>query len=187
MQYAEKEFILNNGEKCILRSPFPEDAQIMIDYLVQTSGETHFMVRYPEEVQSSLEWEEYIIQQNIDNKQSLMLMAFINGEMAGNAGIACVEDRIKMRHRCSVGICLKEKFWGRGIGTLLMQEQIINARKMGYEQMELGVFADNANARAMYKKLGFEEWGTMKNAFRLKDGTYRDEIQMGLFLKEEWA
>lgn len=133
----------------------------------------------------SAEWEEYLLQQNLDNKQSLMIMAFVNGDMAGNAGLACIEDKFKMRHRCSIGICLKERYWGLGIGKLLMQEQIRCAKKMGYEQMELGVFADNERAQRLYEKLGFEKWGEIKNAFRLKDGTYRNEIQMGLFLKGE--
>ena len=50
---------------------------------------------------------------------------------------------------------------------------------MGYEQIELGVFSDNEKAKALYKKYGFEVWGNTKNAFKLKDGTYRDEIMMG--------
>lgn len=50
---------------------------------------------------------------------------------------------------------------------------------MGYEQIELGVFADNKRAQYLYKKNGFEVCGNTKNAFKLKDGTYRDEIIMG--------
>lgn len=50
---------------------------------------------------------------------------------------------------------------------------------IGYEQIELGVFSDNEKAIALYKKFGFEVWGNVKNAFKLKDGTYQDEIIMG--------
>ena len=50
---------------------------------------------------------------------------------------------------------------------------------MRYEQLELGVFDDNKRAQALYKKHGFEVWGCSKNAYKLKDGTYRDEIIMG--------
>lgn len=53
------------------------------------------------------------------------------------------------------------------------------AEKMGYEQLELGVCEDNERARALYTRLGFEEWGRKKRAYRLKDGTYLDEIVMG--------
>ena len=34
----------------------------------------------------------------------------------------------------------------------------------------------------LYEKLGFREWGREPHAFKLKDGSYRDEIQMVLFL-----
>ena len=58
-----------------------------------------------------------------------------------------------------------------------------NAPAMGYTQMELGVYSDNERAIRLYETLGFERWGVLRCAFRLPDGTYRDEIQMGLFLK----
>ena len=45
-----------------------------------------------------------------------------------------------------------------------------------------GVFADNLRAAALYESLGFQEWGRMRNAFQLKDGTMVDEILMGLML-----
>ena len=34
-------------------------------------------------------------------------------------------------------------------------------------------------AKELYKKYGFKVWGNMKNSYKLKDGTYRDEIIMG--------
>ena len=42
----------------------------------------------------------------------------------------------------------------------------------------LGVYSDNDRARHMYKKMGFKEYGMNPRAFKLKDGTYRDEIIM---------
>ena len=46
------------------------------------------------------------------------------------------------------------------------------------EQVELGVYSDNDRARHMYRKMGFREYGMNPRAFKLKDGTYRDEIIM---------
>ena len=73
----------------------------------------------------------------------------------------------------------KEKYWYKGLGTLLMEEALKMAREMGYEQVELGVYNDNPRAKSMYERFGFEEWGIMKKAFKLKDRSYRDEIMMG--------
>ena len=77
------------------------------------------------------------------------------------------------------GISIKKKYWNNGIGNALVKEVINQAKEIGYEQIELGVFSDNEKAIALYKKLGFEVWGSVKNAFKLKDGTYHDEIIMG--------
>ena len=51
-------------------------------------------------------------------------------------------------------------------------------RANGFEQLELGVYSDNARAIHLYEKFGFERYGIQPRAFKLKDGTYRDEIIM---------
>lgn len=112
-----------------------------------------------------------------------MITAFVNNELAGNAGIYCARDQIKLRHRAMFGVSIKEKYWNNGIGSLLIKEVIDTVRQMGYEQIELGVFSDNEKAQALYKKYGFETWGRVKNAYKLKDGTYRDEITMGIIIE----
>ena len=63
-----------------------------------------------------------------------------------------------------------------------MEYAIENARKTELEQLKLGVFDDNVAAFRLYEKLGFREWGREPLAFKLKVGSYRDEIQMVLFL-----
>ena len=50
-------------------------------------------------------------------------------------------------------------------------------RKGGSEKVEL-VYSDNARAIHLYEKFGFERYGIHPRAFKLKDGTYRDEIIM---------
>ena len=93
-----------------------------------------------------------------------------------------MSDHFKMRHRASLGISIKKKAWGLGLGKLLMEKALEQAKENGFEQVELGVFEDNPRARHLYEKLGFQEQGRTLRAFRLKDGTYRDEIQMVKFL-----
>ena len=44
--------------------------------------------------------------------------------------------------------------------------------------LTLEVRQSNAAAIALYEKFGFQKMGVCPNAYRLKDGTYRDEIQM---------
>lgn len=182
MKVAEKEITLKNGQKCMLKSPEPKDAERMIDYMRVTSEETHFMARYPEEIKLTLEQEEEFIRNMQESEHDFMVGAYINGILVGNLGLSAINNYIKMQHRAEVGISIIKKYWGLGIGTSLFDAAIKQATELGYEQLELGVFSDNSRAQALYGKLGFEKWGSVKHAYRLKDGTYRDEIMMGKIL-----
>ncbi|SFQ49689.1 Acetyltransferase (GNAT) family protein [Lachnospiraceae bacterium XBB1006] len=64
-----------------------------------------------------------------------------------------------------------------------MELAIAQAKENGMEQLELGVFSDNDRARHLYQKYGFKEYGVNPRAFKLQDGSYRDEIIMVKMLK----
>lgn len=182
MRYKEKSIVLKDRTHCVLKSPEPKDAEQMIGYMRTTSGETHFMVRYPEEVRLPVEREQQLLKDTLESDTDIMIACFIDGELVGNAGLNCYRNHIKLRHRAVFGISIMEKYWNRGLGSILIGEIIKEAKNIGYSQIELGVFSDNSKAQNLYKKYNFEEWGRIKNAYRLKDGTYRDEIMMGQFI-----
>ena len=173
---------LRNGAAAELRSPEICDAEQMISYLRQTSEETHFMVRYPEECDQTPAAAQKRLQAMEDHERSFMLAAFLDGELVGNCGVNAMSDHFKMRHRASLGISIKKKAWGLGLGTVLISRALEQAKKNGFTQVELGVFSGNERARGLYRKLGFTEMGCIPRAFYLKDGTYRDEVQMVKFL-----
>jgi len=185
MVFEEKRVVLRNGKECILRSPRPSDALDMISYLRQTSAETPFMVRYPEEVTMSVEDEEKFLYSNLEAPGSIMIAAVIDGRVIGNLGISCISSRQKLKHRASLGIAIEKEFWGLGIGTMLMSEGILWARKTGYEQIELEVADGNEKAFRMYRKFGFAVYGTRERGFKFKDGTYASEHLMMKKLTEE--
>ena len=184
MIIPETAVTLKDGTKVILRSPQRRDAAQLNEYLRLTSGETHYMVRYPEECDRTLEAAQKRLWAVTDHERSFMLAAFLDGELVGNCGVNEISDRFKMRHRASLGISIKKKAWGLGLGTLLMEKALEQAKENGFTQVELGVFADNDRARYLYRKLGFTEMGCIPKAFCLKDGTYRDEVQMVKFLMD---
>lgn len=75
-------------------------------------------------------------------------------------------------------ITLYQKFCGMGIGTALLREILTAAKAAGYEQAELEVVSTNAPAVGLYRKLGFEDVGTMPRALKYQDGTYADFLLM---------
>jgi RimJ/RimL family protein N-acetyltransferase len=75
-------------------------------------------------------------------------------------------------------------YWGKGYGTDAMRVLLrflfdeFNIRKV-----LLNVFAFNERAIASYKKLGFVEEGRLREQM-YREGTYHDEVVMGLFRSE---
>lgn len=111
----EKEVLELNGKELVIRNPTKEDAAMLIQYLRTTCGETPFLSKEEEEVQITLEEErEFIRQMNI-SENSVMILAFLNGEFVGNCSFS--GNNIKrQKHRVSMGIALFQKYTGMGIG-----------------------------------------------------------------------
>lgn len=182
MQYEKKSFQLPSGVTGFLRNAEPEDTAEMLNFLKTTTGESYFLMRYPEEITLTDNEEAQILQDFKTAAGKLLLTAWVNGEIAGTCGIEADTGKTKIAHRAAFGISVRKRYWNCGIGSLLLSEILTHAKKCGYEQVELSVFADNGRAQHLYRKFGFTEWGKTPNAYKLKDGTYRDEISMGLFL-----
>ncbi|MBR1090071.1 GNAT family N-acetyltransferase [Bradyrhizobium manausense] len=68
-------------------------------------------------------------------------------------------------------------FRGKGFGERLLRQAVQAADAFGFRRIELGVFATNTAAAALYRKVGFVEEGTKRGAILL-DGIYHDEIIM---------
>lgn len=187
MQIVSKTFTLKDGRDVLLRSPKAEDAAALLAYLKKVSEETDFMIRYPEEVIMT-EMDERQFLENISaSSTDFMISAVYADKIIGNIGVNVIGDKVKLKHRVAFGIAVLKDYWGLGIGRELLIEAIETAKKNSMEQMELGVFENNPAARSLYGQLDFRETGKIPRAFRLKDGTYIDEIQMVRFLQEGTA
>lgn len=175
----ETEFTLKDGRKAVIRSPRDEDIEGMLEYLYVTSGETEFLLRYPEEcVKYTPEGEKALFDRMNAADNETMIVCLVDGVIAGNCQVTW-KNSIKTRHRADVAIALKREFWGLGIGTRLFKEMIrIAEANENILQMELEFIEGNSRARALYEKMGFRITGMRPNAIRLKDGTLLNEYTM---------
>ncbi len=178
MNFPEKTITLKNGTHCVLRSPSVADADSLLAYLKQTSGETDYMLRYPEEITLTTEQEEEFLKTILESEKMIMIAAFIEGKLVGNCSISQVDDKIKIAHRAGFGIALLQKVCGLGLGSAMLREIIASAETMGFEQIELEVDESNQEGIGLYKKMGFVPYGLREHAFKRKDGTYSNEILM---------
>jgi RimJ/RimL family protein N-acetyltransferase len=72
---------------------------------------------------------------------------------------------------------------GSGFAAAMIEEAIDLARTQGVLRVELTLEADNARAFAFYRKLGFEQEGRLRKAYkRAGEPDYLDEIVMARWL-----
>ena len=182
MILPSEEHQLKNGITCRIRSSVKEDAEKFMEYRKIINSETDFLIRYPEEVNFSIEQVEKFLKEYSEDEKKVLIFAFLNGEIAGSISLSDVSNMMKLKHRSNFGVTVRKKYWNLGIGNLLIIRMLQIAKDTGYEQVELGVFENNENAIRIYKKIGFEGWGRVHRAFKLKNGNYYDEIIMGIML-----
>ena len=127
---------------------------------------------YEREVEFSLE---QVKSRIAPTKDRFVLGALHNGELVGIVTFMR-ESGLKMCHKGNVfGMYVKPDFRGKSIGKLLLTELIEQAKQCeGLEQINLTVVADNHSAKKLYESLGFEVYGTERNALKF-EGNYFDE------------
>ena len=77
---------------------------------------------------------------------------------------------------------------GQGIGRLLGEHSIAQARQSGYRAMQFNaVVSANTAAVRLWEELGFARIGTVPQGFRLPDGSYSDLYIMYRTLEEVQA
>lgn len=178
----KQEIQLKDGRCCLLRHPTAQDAESILHHLVVTSGETDFMLRYPDEIKMTKQMEENYLSKVENDPRSLMICAIVDEKIVANGGINPVGHCDRGKHRAIFGVSIQKDYWGLGIGKAITQALIFKAREMRYEQLELEVVANNKRGITLYKKLGFEVYGLRKKSFKYRDGHYEDEYLMSLFL-----
>jgi len=182
MKVESKKFNLKDGREVEFRCLCADDAAEMIKCVSEVNRQSHYFMKTPEETVSEVNETTIAervesIKKNSDNPLCLQLGVFVDGILVGNLGFNA-QNLTKVKHRASFGIGLKEAYCSLGIGTKAIEYLFSFAPSMGIEQIELGVYSDNPRAYHVYEKLGFVKYGVCPGAFRLKDGSYIDEILM---------
>ena len=179
MQFDPVEIALKDGRTATLRSPRVEDATDMLAYLRESTAQTRFLVREPDEAASmTIAQEESFIRNQLAAERNLMLLCVVDGRLAGICHLMPVGGLRRMRHRCTLAIALLRAYWGLGLGRAMMRAMLDEAKKFGYEQAELEVVTTNERAVGLYKSFGFEVCGTLPRNMKYADGSYADLYTM---------
>ncbi len=181
MKY-NREITLKNGKTVLLRNGVKADGQAAFEFFQLTHGETDYLLSYPDETDTDAEQESDFLAKKAESANEIEIIAIADGGIVGTAGIEAIGTKYKVRHRAEFGIAIAKAYWGLGLGRALTEACIACAKEAGYTQLELDVVAENRNAAALYRKLGFEECGRNPRGFHSRASGYQELIHMRLEL-----
>ena len=92
-------------------------------------------------------WSAETLKSELHNENSHYIVAKLNNEVVGFAGIWKSVDNIHITN-----IVVKKSYRGNGIGTLLLQKLIELTKKLKFTELTLEVNANNQIARKLYSK-----------------------------------
>jgi ribosomal protein S18 acetylase RimI-like enzyme len=109
--------------------------------------------------------------------------AFHGTELIGIAGLLIHEGQKEAHKGLLVGMYVRPSARKAGVGRRLV-EAIIEFARHRVELIQLAVVSDNEQARRLYERPGFVEYGIEKKALK-QEGRYYDEILMAKDLKPD--
>lgn len=157
------------------RSLLMEDA----GWLTEVAND-HEVAKYALDIYPKTEYEiACFLKEELEEGEGRHVVAMLNGEPAGVVNIYPGTGRD--RHIAGLGIEVRRRCWGQGVGTGLMNEAIRIAKELGCRKLFLGVFEGNERALRLYQKFGFEIEAYEEDAVYI-DGCWRKGYIMGLEL-----
>ena len=112
---------------------------------------------------------------------NIFLLAFINSEVAGYAKLRQGKQRPELGNKPCFEIAriyAVNKWIGKGVGSALLQKCIDIALEKKKQLLWLGVWKENQQAIAFYKRWGFEIFGE-------QDFLLGDDLQKDWLMKKE--
>jgi RimJ/RimL family protein N-acetyltransferase len=160
-----------------IRALLPLDAEPFLALRLRGLLEcpTAFASSYAEEQSDTVE----VVAQRLSPKSDgAILGAFHGSELVGVVGIQR-ESMLKLAHKAFIwGMYVMPEARNTGIGAALVARALQYAtEELRVRQVNLGVNTANTAALALYRKLGFKEFGH-ERGFLLVDGVLYDEFQM---------
>lgn len=164
---AEQEVIVEEAQV--------SDAKALVDLLSQVSQETDFVVA---ETILSQEDMEIFLERHLESVNEICLVVRVGKELAGVLNVSSTSSP-QTNHIGDIFIAVQEKYWGYGLGSLLMEVALDWAcHTPVIRRLELTVQDRNSRAVHLYEKFGFKIEATKERGAKTKDGEFLDVYLM---------
>jgi RimJ/RimL family protein N-acetyltransferase len=177
------------GEPLMLRLAELRDATAWVDHLRRITCETPWMLQSEDDPLPTPVELRQILEEYESRDGSVAICAVRPNEspsrqqILGTITLANGRSR-RNEHVAELSMGIGRQWWGRGLGTLLMDAALtwaIDSRIV--RRVSLSVFSENVVARQLYERVGFLHEGVLKRYVRW-DGRTEDLVVMGTWLGE---
>lgn len=167
--------------KLNIRTAEPKHASILKTLSKKIDGQNPFTVRTDSEEIGTLEMVAGWLLHIQDNPQQTLLLAYDDTTPVGYL-IAQAPNYNRIKHTCTFMLGVLKEHHRRGIGTALLNSAEQWAKSKGITRLEMTVMDGHTAALKLYQKQGYHLESTKQNAFKLEDGTYKDELILVKFI-----
>lgn len=177
MKFKKTNQTLKSGNQITIRVAEIEDAKNIIqlkrEYIKNTNTLPLTLDDYPFDLQKEIN----LIEDYSKSKNSIFLVSEYKDQLIGNIDVTG-SKRSKIGHTAMLGMGINEKWRNQGLGKALIECAIDWAKNNSdLEIIWLDVYASNAIGYNLYKKMGFEVSGIIRNFFK-EEIHYIDKVQM---------
>ncbi len=110
-------------------------------------------------------------------------MAWLDGQLVGYIRMGHPTPLPSNAHVMEIqGLAVDPATRGRGIGAMLVRAALDDAERRGMHKVSLRVMGSNPTAQRLYRRMGFEVQGHLREEF-LIDGEYVDDLMMARFVR----
>ncbi|MFC1851696.1 GNAT family N-acetyltransferase [candidate division CSSED10-310 bacterium] len=172
---------IKNDDILLIRQVAEDDAQAVLDFVHSISAESDFLSFGYGEFETTLAEEREFIRSCWASDNQLFILGLIDNTIVATL-IFSSGQRPRVRHSGELSMSVRKRYWGLGIGSLMLDTLITWARATQIvKKINLRVRTDNQRAIQLYECTGFLKEGTIRKEIFL-DGTYFDHYWMGLEL-----
>lgn len=171
-----KTFITKNGDLVVIRMAMESDAKDILATSMQNFKDSEYLLTTPEEFTLTEEQEKAYLRAQIASENSAFFVAAVNGKIVGVLNLTGHKRR-RMAHIAVLGLGILKEWRHQHIGQAIMVTALEWAvENPVLETITLEVIAANEPAIALYKKMGFKEYGRLPNAIKYETGKYAENI-----------
>lgn len=164
-----KTFISKKGKNVIIRTLQPDDLDDLLVFANSLIAEDTFVMLSgtPLERQGEITYVKDAIKK-IEEGKKIHIVTMVNGKFAGSAEVRLFDRR--QSHVGEIGISVARAFREEGIGSIMMDVLLDEAKSIGVKLLVLQCFENNPRAIHVYEKMGFKFSGTVPGAYSYKGG-----------------